>query len=231
MWFMNRIIRALAADGNPCFFDPRQFEWIPRVEAGVEDICGELDAVLEDLDNVPNFQAVEAGQYALTQDDRWKTLVFYAYGLRVEETCMRCPKTVRILKLIPNMKTAMFSILAPGKHIPEHRGLYNGVLRYHLPLRVPIRESACRIRVANEVRSWRKGKSLVFDDSFPHEVWNDSGEYRVVLFVDFVRPLWFPLSTLNELTIWAMSKSAIARKGVEKARRLERKRQYLKTGN
>jgi beta-hydroxylase len=29
---------------------------------------------------------------------------------------------------------------------------------------------------------------LVFDDTFHHEVWNDSGETRVVLLVQFRRP-------------------------------------------
>ena len=35
------------------------------------------------------------------------------------------------------MKLAFFSILAPGKHIPEHRGSLKGVIRYHLALKVP----------------------------------------------------------------------------------------------
>ena len=34
------------------------------------------------------------------------------------------------------MMTAFFSILAPGKHIPPHRGPYKGLLRYHLGLQV-----------------------------------------------------------------------------------------------
>jgi aspartyl/asparaginyl beta-hydroxylase (cupin superfamily) len=35
------------------------------------------------------------------------------------------------------MKTAFFSILAPGKHLPAHRGPYKGVMRYHLGLLIP----------------------------------------------------------------------------------------------
>ena len=37
------------------------------------------------------------------------------------------------------MKTAFFSILAPGKHLPPHRGPYKGVMRYHLGLLIPSR--------------------------------------------------------------------------------------------
>ena len=57
---------------------------------------------------------------------------------------------------------------------------------------VPGSEGSCRIRVGNDVRCWKEGKSLIFDDSHPHEVWNDCDSYRVVLFVDFLRPVFFP---------------------------------------
>jgi beta-hydroxylase len=105
------------------------------------------------------------------------------------------------------MKTAMFSILAPRKHIPEHRGMYKGMLRYHLGLIIPGPDGACRIRVGQDIRSWQEGKSLVFDDSHMHEVWNDTDAYRVVLFVDLVRPLPFPLSLVNRSIIWMIAQT------------------------
>ena len=43
-----------------------------------------------------------------------------------------------------------------------------------------------------------KGKALIFDDTFNHEVWNNTDGYRVVLFVDFARPLRQPWHWLNE---------------------------------
>ena len=39
----------------------------------------------------------------------------------------------------------------------------------------------------------------------PHEAWNDSGSYRVVLFVDFVRPLRSPARWLNAAVLWAIA--------------------------
>ena len=42
---------------------------------------------------------------------------------------------------------------------------------------------------------------MIFDDSFPHEVWNETDGVRVVLFLDVIRPMSFPLSILNELII------------------------------
>jgi beta-hydroxylase len=95
------------------------------------------------------------------------------------------------------MKTAFFSILAPGKHIAPHRGPSAGVLRYHLGLKIPVQAERCRIRVRDEYAHWREGASLVFDDTYEHEVWNDTDEERVVLFLDVVRPLPFPVAQLN----------------------------------
>ena len=97
------------------------------------------------------------------------------------------------------MKVAFFSILAPGKHIPEHRGKHKGIIRYHLGLMIPEPQSACRIRIADKVAYWEEGKSLMFDDTFYHEAWNETDDYRVVLFLDIARPLRFPLSLVNWL--------------------------------
>ncbi|WP_197530127.1 aspartyl/asparaginyl beta-hydroxylase domain-containing protein [Gloeobacter violaceus] len=92
----------------------------------------------------------------------------------------------------------MFSILDANAHIPPHHGPYKGVLRYHLGLIVPVEDERCAVRVDNEVRSWKEGKSLIFDDSFEHEVWNRDPRRRVVLFVDFPRPLPPVLSVINQ---------------------------------
>ncbi len=108
-----------------------------------------------------------------------------------------CPRTAALMREIPGMTTAMFSILSPRKHILDHRGPYKGVLRYHLGLIVPEDAEACRIRVGEDIRHWEEGKSMIFDDTFNHEVWNDTDETRVVLFVDVLRPLPFPESAIN----------------------------------
>src|SRR5262249_3072000 len=96
------------------------------------------------------------------------------------------------------------SILSPRKHILDHRGPYKGVLRYHLGLIVPEDAEACRIRVGEDIRHWEAGRSMVFDDTFNHEVWNDTDATRVVLFVAVMRPLPFPGSAINEATLKAI---------------------------
>jgi len=87
-------------------------------------------------------------------------------------------------------------------YLKPHRGPYNGVLRLHLGLLVPATPpQTVAIRVDNEVCHWQEGKVLIFDDSYEHEAWNHSNETRVVLFVDFVKPLRFPASFVNWLIL------------------------------
>jgi beta-hydroxylase len=193
--------------GDRWFFDAADFPWAARIEAHTAEIVAELDEVLRHHADLPNFQDISTDQYSLTDDDRWKTFFFYGYGFRAGRNVERCPRTAQLVESIPGMKTAMFSILSPHKHIPPHGGPYKGVLRYHLALKIPGPPGACRIRVGEETRTWEEGRSLVFDDVFEHEAWNDSDGVRVVLFVDFVRPLPPPAKWLNELVIRAIGVS------------------------
>jgi Aspartyl/Asparaginyl beta-hydroxylase len=160
-------------DDDKTFFGSDTFPWVSKVEAEWMKIPRELETLMVRREKIPNFQDISEAQKSLTEGEHWKTFWFYLYGKKVDENCSHCPETVRVLQSIPDMKSAMFSILAPRKHIPEHRGMYRGVLRYHLGLIVPGPEGACRIRVGNDVRCWKEGKSLIFLDAHPHEAWND----------------------------------------------------------
>jgi ornithine lipid ester-linked acyl 2-hydroxylase len=186
---------------NTTFFNSQQFNWAVDLELNWMTIRKELEEVLKYRDDLPNFQDISPEQRRITKDNRWKTYSFYAYGLKAEKNCERCPETTRLIEKVPGMKTAFFSILLPHKHIPEHRGPYKGVIRYHLGLLVPQLKCNCKLRVGNDVGYWEEGKSLIFDDTFQHEVWNDTDDIRVVLFLDVLRPMRFPFSVINKLII------------------------------
>ncbi len=154
----------------------------------------------------------------LTRDDGWKTFFFRGYGAQHDKNIARCPETNRLLTAIPGLTTAFFSILRPKKRLPRHRGPFKGVLRYHLALKVPAAPETCGIKVGTDVARWEEGKSLIFDDTHLHEAWNDSDEIRVVLFVDFVRPLPWVLAQLNRFTLYLISRTTFVQGAV---RRLE----------
>src|SRR3546814_9573884 len=67
----------------------------------------------------------------------WSSDVCASDLMDCSENRRHCPQTTRLLKQIPGASTAFFSILAPGKKMPPHRGAYNGILRCHLGLIVP----------------------------------------------------------------------------------------------
>jgi beta-hydroxylase len=205
LWQLERLIGRASLVGDRTFFELDAFPWTRRLEDNWETIRRELDAVLEDREDLPNFQDISVDQATLTDDDRWKTYFLYGYGFRSDANCARCPETARLCAEIPGMKTAFFSILSPHKHINPHRGPYKGVMRYHLGLRIPEPRDGCRIRVDGDVRNWSEGGSLVFDDTYDHEAWNDTDGVRVVLFVDFVRPLSFPVNVINALVLKAIA--------------------------
>jgi len=209
-WLLHGLERAVVRSSlvaTTPFISVDTFDWIPGLEAEWPTIRAELDQVLAYRDDLPNFQDISIDQASITDDDGWKTFFFFAYGFRSELNCARCPRTTALLDAVPGLTTAFFSILAPGKRIPEHRGPWRGVLRYHLALRVPEPRTAAGITVGGETAHWEEGRSLLFDDGYEHEAWNGTDGVRVVLFVDVVRPLRPPLDQVNRGLIWAIGRS------------------------
>jgi ornithine lipid ester-linked acyl 2-hydroxylase len=204
---IERFIGKRSLVGDATFFANDRFPWIERVQENWLTIRAELEGVLADRDALPNFQDISKDQIEITDDDDWKTYFLYGYGFAAKLGVETCPKTAALMREIPGMTTAMFSILSPRKHILDHRGPYKGVLRYHLGLIVPREAEQCRIRVGEDIRHWEEGKSLMFDDTFNHEVWNDTDETRVVLFVDVLRPLPAPWSRVNRMIVKAIGYS------------------------
>ena len=214
--------------GDTPFLDSKEFSWTPDLENNWYIIREELDNILQYTEALPNFQDISPDQgYSTTQDNSWKTYFLYGYGVKAEKNCQKCPETTKILESIPGMKTAFFSILLPGKHIPEHRGPYKGVVRCLLGLKIPEPKEKCRIRVANEIRHWEEGKAMFFDDSFPHEAWNETDGIRVVLFIDIVRPMRFPLSWLNIALLKLIAVSPFVQDASNNQKKWEKKLEEL----
>lgn len=199
--FAERLNLACSKVGNPAVYDNAAFPWAQDVEREWRAIRAELDHVLLRKDELPGFHEIAADVATITHDRDWKTFFLCGYGFKAERNIRACPQTWRIVNGIPGLITAMFSILEPGKHIPHHRGPYNGVLRLHLGLIIPQPRDKVRIRVGDEICHWDEGRALIFDDAYDHEAWNGSDKLRVVLFVDFVKPLKFPANFLNWLLL------------------------------
>jgi aspartyl/asparaginyl beta-hydroxylase (cupin superfamily) len=185
------------------FYERKLFPWLTILESAADMIRDELLVVLrEDTAEMRPYVSHPSGaplnQWAeLNHSPRWSAFFLWEHGCKIEAHCTRCPRTAALLETIPMMDcagyapTVLFSILAPGTHIPPHSSVTNARLVVHLPLVAP---HGCRFRVGNEIREWKYGRAWVFDDTIEHEAWNDSDEIRVIMMID----IWNPHLTAAE---------------------------------
>jgi len=206
-WFNARIARASLVSNDPVL-DVALFPWIATLEANWDAVRREAEAVLRHQAAIPPLNAISVDHARIAADGRWRSFFLYGYGYRVEENCARARRTAALLRLAPGLNSAFFSILAPGAHIPLHKGVSKGILTYHLGLIVPRDAERCRMQVEDRTVHWTAGRGLVFDDSQHHEVWNDTDETRVILLVQFARPSRWSGRLLSKLFLAAVRRSA-----------------------
>jgi aspartyl/asparaginyl beta-hydroxylase (cupin superfamily) len=212
-----RLVARTSLVPTTAFLEGRHFPWVATLEANWRDIRTELDGLLTFRDDLPAFHLINRDATDIGTE-RWKSFFFYGFGVRSDANCARCPRTAALLAKIPGMTTAFFSILEPGARLPRHHGPWKGVIRYHLGLMVPAHSEKCGIEVGGEVAHWQEGKSMIFDDTYPHSVWNDTDETRAVLFLDIIRPCRIPGAWIN----WAVVKAAAMTPFVRSSIRHER---------
>jgi ornithine lipid ester-linked acyl 2-hydroxylase len=221
--WVERLNLKYSKTGNPSVYETASFPWAAEIEREWKTIRRELDGVMQRKEELPNFQDISTDVVSISKDRGWKTFLLGGYGLKSEQNIALCPETWRIVQKVPGLKTAMFSIFEPGKHLPAHRGPYNGLLRLHLGLIVPEPRELVAIRVGSQVCHWEEGRVLIFDDAYEHEAWNRTGKTRVVLFVDFVKPLRFPANVLNWLILNLAVFTPFVQEGYENHRKWEEK--------
>lgn len=61
--------------------------------------------------------------------------------------------------------------------------------------------------VDGQAVDWQEGRTFVFDDTYPHEVWNNTAEHRVILLIQFRRPMRLVGRVLAGCFIWAVKLS------------------------
>ena len=153
---------------------------------------------------IPPISQVSPDHNRLNSDGKWQSFFLWGYGYKMPQNCDRCVETTGLVERIPGLKTAFFSIHAPGIHIPRHKGVTKGMVTCHLGLRVPKEREKCRMAVSDRICVWEEGKTLIFDDTLYHEVWNDTDEDRVILLLQVARPLRFPGNLISWLFLTAI---------------------------
>lgn len=198
--------RAVGNEKRAVFYNAKNdYPELLEIDANFSIIKEEMEKLLTHSQNIPRFHEVDSLQKRISSENdsekNWRTFYLYCYGEKPAANRALCPKTTAILNNISSVQQAFFSILEGGKSIPPHEGPYCGIIRYHLALKVP-QENPPSIRIKDQYYTWREGHSVMFDDTWEHEVKNNSKEVRVVLFIDVMRRHVPPyLLKMNKLLI------------------------------
>jgi aspartate beta-hydroxylase len=174
-------------DIDACFPAARRFE------AAWPQLREEALAVLRSSASIPRFHEIMPAQAEISATDGrdWRMFLLKVYGQEIRTHLLQCPMLGELLVSTLEALSATLSFLAPGKHIPRHRGPFRGILRYQLNLDVPPdaegRPGAV-LWLAGEEHRLGGGQSLLWDDTYPHEVWNHGEHTRIALLLDVHRP-------------------------------------------
>jgi aspartyl/asparaginyl beta-hydroxylase (cupin superfamily) len=199
-------------------FKGSDFKWVRMLEDNWEVIRDEAAAVLQDLEKVPPLASISPDHRRIAPAGRWRSFFLVGYRYRDETNCAVCPRTAELVSKVPGLNSAFFSVLVPGTHLPTHTGVSKAFLTCHLGIQIPRESGKCRMRVVDQWVEWEEGKCLVFDDVFEHEVRNDSDETRIVLLVQFKRPVGIIGWIVGNLFLEGVRRSRFvqdARRGVQ----------------
>ena len=156
---------------------------------------------------------IGGGEVQSNNDDGWRIYIVKLGKNNFAEQTM--PELTRVLKDIPEVVSCAVSILPAKKAIPIHVGYSKGVMRYQLAIKVPKDRTNVFICVNGEKYNWTEGEGVLFDDTYPHKVYNNTNEDRVVLYMDVLRPFLNPfLDVLNKFVVYLVSNSSIAKKEI-----------------
>jgi beta-hydroxylase len=181
-------------------------------------IRAECEALIHGQVRIPGMEELTSYTSGGIHQIAWKSFMFKS-GAFIDENCALAPNTAALLRQIPGVYTAFFSVLEPHQHIKAHWGYWKGFVRYHLGVVIPDdnRDGKCWIRInpdaqdRNQAREaieqgaryfWHNGEAVLFDDTFLHDAANESDQVRVVLFLDLARKMPWPLALLNRLFLW-----------------------------
>ncbi|WP_116090700.1 aspartyl/asparaginyl beta-hydroxylase domain-containing protein [Sphingomonas crusticola] len=204
---VNRIVANGSQVADRPVHDVRDFPWVAALEDHWIEIQREAAAALHDLETVPPLAEISPDHRDIAPPKKWRSFFLYGYGYREEANIRRCPRTDALLRAVPGLNSAFFSVLAPGTHIPPHVGVTKAIMTCHLGLSVPRDEARCWMRVVDHRLHWQAGRALIFDDTFEHEVANDTNETRVVLLIQFRRPVRASGRVIGGLFLWAVRRS------------------------
>ena len=159
------------------FVDPNAH---PVTAALCEELSGMRDMFLE-LSQAMNYiewpEPIYRGKWDVSSFKYRHEMVAGKFGLAAIEALDKLEMVHR-----PEIQTAGFSLLGAGAEIAWHRGEAGDIWRLHFGLDCP--EGDCIMQVGTQVKQWKDGEFLMFNDMDMHRAWNHTQHDRLILLVD-----------------------------------------------
>ena len=178
------------------FVDVSEIKGIKELEENYLVVLKELEEYLAENNFTSHFNNT-----MVEKSQTWKVQGLQGWG-RQNYSKQRCfPKTIALLKAIPNITTMSFNLLEPNAKIKPHSGDTNAVIRCHLGLKIPASAPVCQLTVKGETKEWQAGKVISFNDAYIHEACNLSNETRLILLFDIMKPQFIKQKSMICATI------------------------------
>jgi len=191
-------------------------------DTGYEDKLREIesnwmtirDEALELIRLTPEQNLTYGRDATASPKENWKHYYIHGNGQSFPNSvCDITPTLCNLLKDYPPatmcpLGSIKLSYIAPDTIIEPHTSNLNFRLRAQLPLYVPPLNATETSDMSKMVMSggkheikWEEGKMVLIDDSFEHEVINETSQPRILLLIDLVHPEMTE-EMFKELTQW-----------------------------
>ncbi len=152
--------------------------WIKILERNHQVIKTELENYIHEkgYERFKNFYS------DYSNNNGWLTIPLVFFTIQNTELLDCFPETKKILKSVPELITAEFSILKANTVIQAHEGYSKEIMRTHIGLKIPNGNLA--LKCMGEEKQWQEGKTFSFNDGYTHEAWNKTEHERWVLMMD-----------------------------------------------
>ena len=135
----------------------------------------------------------------------WRLLNVKVGNMYSEDALQHFPVLVGLLNNLPEVQSCVVSVLEPGIQIPIHVGYYKGIMRYMIPTHIPKDRENVYLCVNGTKYHWKEGEGVLWDDTYPHKVYNNTNEVRVLIYMDVVRPLHHEsISWFHKVNHWIL---------------------------
>lgn len=190
---VNAIMYLFSAVPNKPFFDLKQFPQLDTFRDNWQIIRDEAQNLVDQgyIKGAENNDDIGFNSFFKRG---WKRFYLKWYDDCLPSAKMLCPKTVELIKSVPGINGAMFTLLPKNGQLKPHRDPYAGSIRYHLGLITPNSEQ-CRIYIDGIPYAWKNGEGVLFDETFIHSAKNETDMDRIIFFCDVERPMRNKIAT------------------------------------